>query len=1095
MKKTRITCLILAIFLLLGGFSCFTRVDATQSDAYTIIANPGEDATTEMNISWHTDLQNTESYIIYTKKDDINWENAIKVNGTYERSEQFNGNYSKNANNEDFYEEAIFLNYSANLVDLDSDTEYMYKVGQNTLSEVHYFKTAGSDEFKFAWISDFHVYSRLPARQASAMSMLDTIYNYKNGFDFVFCTGDAVAWGGSYSFWKDLYEESYFTNYMWASMNGNHDNMDRTSTKNSSEYFRVANNVPQNGYEGQEGVCYYFKYNNALFIILNNEVLGTAISNEATLKAQEWVSDVIKKNPSQFIIVSEHYEWFNGITGNATNYGFKRWNTFFDEHGVDLALGGNNHIYLRTKPVYNGVPSTDPTKGTTYIQAPSSDNERGQGMNDTLSYNEELIDFRWTEGGPTIGGSLIEINLEQIKVTLLNRNGVVLDEVIIPARRSSTDMSSLNKTKFENSLRLIKGSENNAILSTSSDALGYLIRMDIVDENDNVISSSPMKKISQTILMLENVENVKAKIYYRDGTVASVLLSTTEEESKIENVNLDLSESGYYLSWDASEDAAKYVILLNGEKVKEATDKISSCYIDTSNANPNDVITMSVYDADNNTIYYEEISYSKYCDINYDGVVDSKDVSLIQDIIIKKKEIERELEDYYDVNKDGIINILDATYLQMVVDNVKEEFNMTKYKVSFYGYNEALLKEEIVVHGESATISDLESNDNYKFIAWSEDFSNITSNLKVKAIYEVIPTKIQISGKDIAQVGMTENYTLSFEPVNSIKDIIWSVSDDTLASVDSGVVTFKNKGTVSIFAESKLNSNIKGSITVTIKDVETISSDFIVYSDLESNSIIIDNMKYNLSGARYKTIKEALEVASNGNTIYVLPGTYSDDLVIDKEVEIKTINSLINPNTDTRKEEAIITGKIKIASSNVSITGIKFEYTTKQDTANTTGLIYTSGGTDLENITISYNDITCRTLGSHTGIIRLGNSVTAKTIKDVNIMYNKVNSTGANSIVSNRYRDDTQASNEIRQKSNLVNIMIKGNVVTGSIFQGTNLELGVNGSITVDSNDFGTPTNKVIGVASGSGTITLINHLKSDVSSSSTTVEIIGGLE
>ena len=45
-------------------------------ECFMIIANPGENANTEINISWHTDLDNTNCKLLFTKIDDINFEKA-----------------------------------------------------------------------------------------------------------------------------------------------------------------------------------------------------------------------------------------------------------------------------------------------------------------------------------------------------------------------------------------------------------------------------------------------------------------------------------------------------------------------------------------------------------------------------------------------------------------------------------------------------------------------------------------------------------------------------------------------------------------------------------------------------------------------------------------------------------------------------------------------------------------------------------------------------------------------------------------------------------------------------------------------------------
>ena len=125
---------------------------------------------------------------------------------------------------------------------------------------------------------------------------------------------------------------------MWAGVNGNHDNMSRGYIKTSNEFFRYANSYPNNGYRGEEGVSYFFKYGNVLFIMLNNEAMKT---EEGLKEAQDWVRDVVKRNPSQYKVVCEHYQWFYGADGKDSQY--VRWNKLFDELGIDLALRSEEH--------------------------------------------------------------------------------------------------------------------------------------------------------------------------------------------------------------------------------------------------------------------------------------------------------------------------------------------------------------------------------------------------------------------------------------------------------------------------------------------------------------------------------------------------------------------------------------------------------------------------------------------------------------------------------------------------------------------------------------------------------------------------------
>lgn len=304
----------------------------------------------------------------------------------------------------------------------------MYRLGK--CNKNRYFKTAPeNNRWTAAIISDFHTYPPLPARAKSAMAMLDTL-EHVNGHDFnlILHAGDIIAWGGSYSFWRNLYDNEFFEKYVWAGVNGNHDNMSRGYARQSNNFFRFANNNPLNGYDGETGVCYHFTYGNTLFIMLNNESMR---NDTGFRQAQNWVRMVIKENQAQFIVVMEHYQWFFATTGESSQY--DRWKQLFDECGVDLAIAANNHIYARTNALFNGK-ETDGTRGTVYIQTPSADNERGQALKD-WTHNTEIIKYRWSEGPQTIGALLLHATDNNLAVTLHDRLGNTIDTVTVRKKR------------------------------------------------------------------------------------------------------------------------------------------------------------------------------------------------------------------------------------------------------------------------------------------------------------------------------------------------------------------------------------------------------------------------------------------------------------------------------------------------------------------------------------------------------------------------------------------------------------------------------------------------------------------------------------
>ncbi len=407
------------------GFLCVPTL--ADADVYSIVANPAEDCSTHMNIGWQADLDETNSRIIYTAKSDTSWTHTSTAQGKFERSDIFDGNNSKKPTGEDWKEEAKFLDYGVTLSGLTPDTEYMYKVtGKTNESTVHYFKTAGAKEFTFVWISDIHTYTPIPSRVKNANAVMEAAMKIEPKADFVFSTGDIVAWGGSYSFWRYLFDQPFAKDYMFATVIGNHDWMRRTGGGGSSDFFRVALNNPTNGYAGQEGVCYWFIYGDVLFLTFNNELMKRGPSEEEAAKT--WAAGVIEKQKGKYqkIFIAEHYQWFDARNGRSSWY--DHWKDFCDKYNVTLALSGNNHVYERTVPLRADKVVAD-GQGTVYMEAPSSDGERGVEAG-KLTMNTDKLAFTYSSHEhsnktevKTIGCVLVRVSPKAITTKL-----VYLDE-------------------------------------------------------------------------------------------------------------------------------------------------------------------------------------------------------------------------------------------------------------------------------------------------------------------------------------------------------------------------------------------------------------------------------------------------------------------------------------------------------------------------------------------------------------------------------------------------------------------------------------------------------------------------------------------
>lgn len=407
-----------------------TGLPATGSDkpAHTIFTSPGEDCSTSMSVSWASPTGTKAAVmLVNTATADTT---LIESTGTI--CTTFDSIYSKLGDNSDVYERHVFDRHVVHINDLTPDTRYTYRIvtgiaPDTTLSEPHYFKTAGAQAWKAAVIGDFHHYSPLWSRLDASMGMINVLDSVSGGFDWVLSPGDQCAWGGSYNYWTELAEQPAYKNFMWGSVQGNHDHMTGQNGK-SDAFYRDTHGNPENGYEGQEGISYWFKYGDVLFIMLNNEAMRTA---ESLIPVFDWMEKVVEANPSRYIVVVQHYEWLIGT--NGTNSQLDRFRDIFDRLGVDLAIAGNNHANLRTPALKNRQPVAA-GQGTFYVVTPSSDNSRGRTLK-PIEANNEIISSRWSEGPKTIGGMVMDVDSTRIVMSLYDRNGTIRDSFTVPAKR------------------------------------------------------------------------------------------------------------------------------------------------------------------------------------------------------------------------------------------------------------------------------------------------------------------------------------------------------------------------------------------------------------------------------------------------------------------------------------------------------------------------------------------------------------------------------------------------------------------------------------------------------------------------------------
>jgi hypothetical protein len=111
-------------------------------------------------------------------------------------------------------------------------------------------------------------------------------------------------------------------------------------------------------------------------------------------------------------------------------------------------------------------------------------------------------------------------------------------------------------------------------------------------------------------------------------------------------------------------------------------------------------------------------------------------------------------------------------------------------------------------------------------------------------------------------------------------------------------------------------------------------------------------------GSLFSSIQAAIDAADAGDTIQVAAGTYTENLLVGKSLSINGPNSELQGNNDTRGDEGVLKGNIRVEANDVTIAGMLIDGTDVAQTTNLTmrGILVGNTGSR-ENVTIVNNVI------------------------------------------------------------------------------------------------------------------------------------------
>jgi len=304
-----------------------------------IVLTPGQNAATQMAVSYRTDLAQADAVLqlgpalagpsLEAK--------ATQLNGSTQRLDSDNGpaNY-----------------HQVRLEHLQPDTAYVYRVkGSAGWSEWHQFRTAKGQFAPFSFVylgdtqNDILAIASRTIRQALRSVAQPALVVHAG--DLV-ASRDDLAHDDEWGEWNQAGGWSYAAIPQLTAF-GNHEyleqlNADGSESRSLSPHVPAQFALPRNGAEGVADTSYYSDYQNVRFVVLD----GTSALDLGTLPAQTaWLENTLRSSKAQWNIVVMHQPVYTCARPEDTEPLKAAWQPLLERYKVDLVLQGHDHCYSR----------------------------------------------------------------------------------------------------------------------------------------------------------------------------------------------------------------------------------------------------------------------------------------------------------------------------------------------------------------------------------------------------------------------------------------------------------------------------------------------------------------------------------------------------------------------------------------------------------------------------------------------------------------------------------------------------------------------------------------------------------------------------
>lgn len=296
------------------------------------------------------------------------------------------------------------------------------------------FRTAGTGNEPIYVLGDLQVNSHLQSDHELFNAMLDQVRTQRPGGSLLVQVGDLVDNAGRGQFWQQAFDWVLDDlDLQLATMVGNHetygDKEFNVLSPLRNAIFRGMFNFPKNGSEIGES-NYSFDRGDVHVAVLN--------SNYDLQTQLDWLVQDMRATDKPWRVVTGHFSYYGG--SHADDAGMNNDRAMvaqvLDQLGVDLYIGGHDHVYKRSTVLGDALATTpeEEAAGTTWVTMGSSGPKFYE--NQPFWWDDVVYDVN------TQVGAVLEVTDAGLTMTTYTIDGEIVDEFTVTQPQGAWRLSS-----------------------------------------------------------------------------------------------------------------------------------------------------------------------------------------------------------------------------------------------------------------------------------------------------------------------------------------------------------------------------------------------------------------------------------------------------------------------------------------------------------------------------------------------------------------------------------------------------------------------------------------------------------------------------